>query len=158
MLIHEKQFDSKYRMSYESFMRLVTLLEPNLRQDDRKSMNSCGQLAICPPHILGLTIRWLSGSSFHDIRDAGNFSRPSFFCLLRKGLRAILTCKELQITLPNTQDELDEVLEGFKSKSIEEVMSGCVHWMAYCCLFILQQGRRHRMSEFITVGIIRGWV
>ena len=104
MLIHEKQFDSKYRMSYESFMRLVTLLEPNLRQDDRKSMNSCGQLAICPPHILGLTIRWLSGSSFHDIRDAGNFSRPSFFRLLRKGLRAILTCKELQITLPNTQD------------------------------------------------------
>jgi hypothetical protein len=89
-------------------------------------MNSCGQLEICPPHILGLTIRWLSGSSFHDIRDAGNFSRPSFFRLLRKGLRAILTCKELQITLPNTQDELDEVLEGFKSKSIEEVMSGCV--------------------------------
>jgi hypothetical protein len=126
MLIHEKQFDSKYRMSYESFMHLVTLLEPNLRQDDRKSMNSCGQLAICPPHILGLTIRWLSGSSFHDIRDAGNFSRPSFFRLLRKGLRAILTCKELQITLPNTQDELDEVLEGFKSKSTEEVMSGCV--------------------------------
>ncbi len=78
MLIHEKQFDSKYRMSYETFMHLVALLEPTLRQDDGKSMNSCGQPAICPPHILGLSIRWLNGSSFHDIRDAGNFLRPSF--------------------------------------------------------------------------------
>jgi hypothetical protein len=30
ILRHEKQFDVKYQMSYESFMRLAELLEPNL--------------------------------------------------------------------------------------------------------------------------------
>lgn len=118
MLVLEKQFDSKYRMSYESFMHLVKLLEPDLQQNDCKSLNSCGQLAISPPHILGLTVRWLSGSSFHDIRDAGNFSRPTFFRLLCKGIRAILNCKEIQVQLPKTREELDEVRQGFQDKSI----------------------------------------
>ncbi len=135
---HEKQFDSKYRISYESFMHLVTLLEPSLRQDDQKSMNSCGQPVICPPHMLGLTIWRLSGSSFHDTRDASNFLRPSFFRLFHKGLHAILTCKQLQITLPNTQDELDEG----KNKSTEEVMSGCVG--ALDGLLLLHSGHYQR--------------
>jgi hypothetical protein len=76
-------------MSYDSFMKLVNLLMPFLEQNDTKSMNRCGEPAISPPHILGLTIHWLSGSSFHDITDAGNFSRPIFFRLLHKGLEAI---------------------------------------------------------------------
>jgi hypothetical protein len=79
ILRHEKQFDVKYQMSYESFMRLAELLESYLAQNNRKSVNSCGQLAICPRHILGLTIHRLSGSSYHDIRDAGNFSARTFF-------------------------------------------------------------------------------
>ncbi len=56
MFRHENQFNSKYRMSYDSFMKLVNLLMPFLEQNDTKSMNSCGQPAISPPHILGLTI------------------------------------------------------------------------------------------------------
>jgi len=32
ILRHEKQFDVKYQMSYESFMRLAELLEPYLAQ------------------------------------------------------------------------------------------------------------------------------
>ncbi len=83
MWIPEKQFYSTYKIYYESFMHLVTLLEPTFRQDDGKSMNSCGQPVTCPPNILGSTIQWFSGSSFHDIR-------PSFFHLLHKGLHAIL--------------------------------------------------------------------
>jgi len=74
ILRHEKQFNCKYRMSYESFNKLVSILHPTLKQNDSKSMNSCADPAISVPHILGLTICWLSGSSFHDIRDAGNFS------------------------------------------------------------------------------------
>jgi len=126
ILRHEKQFDAKYRMSYESFMSLAALLEPSLLQSDRHSLSSCGQMAICPPHILGLTIRWLSGGSYHDIRDAGNFSMPTFFRLLKKGLHAIVSCEELQMKLPTMVNELDELAEGFKNKSTEGVMSGCV--------------------------------
>jgi hypothetical protein len=67
ILRHEKQFEAKYRMQYESFMNLAKLLEPNLSQDSSKSLNSCDQPAICHHHILGLTIRWPSGGSCHDI-------------------------------------------------------------------------------------------
>ncbi len=74
ILHHEKQFDCKYRMSYESFNKLFSILHLALEQNDSKSMNSCAEPALSAPHILGLTIPWLSGSSFHDIRDAGNFS------------------------------------------------------------------------------------
>lgn len=126
ILRHEKQFDVKYRMSYESFMHLTKLLEPRLAQSNRKSFNSCGQAAICPHHILGLTIRWLSGGSYHDIRDTGNFSAPTFFRLLKKGLYAVLNCKELEFQLPTTKEELDELAEGFKCKSTEGIMAGCI--------------------------------
>ena len=126
ILRHEKQFDAKYRMSYESFMKLVELLEPSLCQDDQQSLRSCGQLSVSPPHILGLTIRWLSAGSFHDIRDAGNFSVSTFFRLLNKGLHAINNCKEIRLELPTSSSDLDELAEGFKSKSTEGVMFGCV--------------------------------
>jgi hypothetical protein len=66
-------------MSYESFTELASILQPALEHNNNKSVNSCGELAISAPHILGLTIHWCSGSSFHDIRDAGNFSPPTFF-------------------------------------------------------------------------------
>jgi hypothetical protein len=107
-------------------MRLAELLEPDLAQNNRKSVNSCGPLAICPRHILGLTIHWLSGGSYHDIRDAGIFSVPTFFCLLKKRLHAILHCKHLQLELRNTKEELDELAEGFKCKSKEGIMAGCI--------------------------------
>jgi hypothetical protein len=122
ILHHEKQFDSKYRMSYGSFKKLVALLHPALEQNNTKSVNSCGELAICPSHILGLRIRWLSGSSFHDIR----FSRVTFFRLLWKGISSIIQCKRLKIALPRITTELEAVKKGFESKSMEGVMSGCV--------------------------------
>jgi hypothetical protein len=107
-------------------MNLAKLLEPNLSQDSSKSLNSCSQPEICHHHILGLTIRWLSGGSYHNIQDAGNFSSSSFFCLLRKGLYAILDCVHLAITLPKTEEDLVHVAEGFKCKLTEGVMARCV--------------------------------
>jgi len=126
ILHHEKQFDCMYHMTYETFIKLVQILLPSLEQNDKKSFSSCGQPAITPAHILGLTIRWLSGSSFHDIRDAGNFSRPTFFRLLRKCLSAIINCKKLQMRLPESLEELEAVRKGFEEKSTEGVMSGCI--------------------------------
>ena len=82
MLIHEKQFDIKYRMPYASFEKLVRILEAKLYLDSSKSLSTCGHPAVAPPVILALTIRWLSGGSYHDVRDAGNISAPSFYRLL----------------------------------------------------------------------------
>ncbi len=147
MLRHENQFDKKYRMSYDPFMKLVNLLMPFLEQNDTKSMNSCGEPAISPLHILGLIIHWLSGSSFHDIRDEGNFSRPTFFRLLRKGLVAIVRCKKLQIRLPSSMDEMDAVHQGFEQKSMERVMSGCVGALDGYLLLIQTPIRR---KEFLN--------
>jgi len=126
ILHHEKQFDSKYWMSYNSFKKLVSILQPALEQNNAKSANSCGELALSPSHIFGLTIHWCSGSSFHDICDAGDFSCPTFFWLLWKGILSIVNCTRLQIVLPRTTQELEDVKKGFESKSMERVMCGCV--------------------------------
>jgi hypothetical protein len=126
ILVHEKQLAAKRRMPYHSFMALLKMIEPKLLQSDTMSILSCGQLPVCPGHILGLTIRWLSGGSYHDIRDAGNFSKPTFFRLLWLGLNSINSCNEVKIKLPQTEKELDEVRDDFTMKSTEGVMSGCV--------------------------------
>jgi hypothetical protein len=114
-------------MPYESFTKLVSILQPALEQSNNKSVNSCGQLAISTPHTLGLTIHWCSGSSFHDICDAGNFSCPSFFRLLWKGISALIKCKRLQMMLPRTVEELEELQRGFESKSMEQFESKSMH-------------------------------
>jgi hypothetical protein len=36
MLHHENQFDSTYRTSYDSFMKLVDILSPAIQQNDKK--------------------------------------------------------------------------------------------------------------------------
>jgi hypothetical protein len=79
ILHHEKQFDCMYHMTYETFIKLVQILLPSLEQNDKESISSCGQPTVTPVHILGLTIYWLSGSSFYDIQSAGKFSHPAFF-------------------------------------------------------------------------------
>jgi hypothetical protein len=90
MLHHENQVDSKYYMSCKSFMKLVNLFMPSIEQNKRKIVNSCREAAISLQHILGLTFHWLSGSSFHDIRDEGFFRVLPLFCLLHKVLLAIV--------------------------------------------------------------------
>jgi hypothetical protein len=142
ILCNEKQFDSKSQMSYDAFKKLVSILELSLEQNNAKSINSCGELAISPSHILGLTIRWCSGSSFHDLRDAGNFSRSTFFWLLWKGIYSIIHCTRLQMVLPRTANELEDVKKGFESKSTENIMSGCVGALDGFLLLIRMPSRR----------------
>jgi len=84
----------------------------------------CHEPAKSSPHILGLTIRWLSGSSINGIHDAGNFSRPTF--LLWKGISAVTKCKRLEMNLPRFFEELEELQRGFELKSTDQVMSGCI--------------------------------
>ena len=126
MLIHEKQFDIKYRMPYASFEKLVRILEAKLYLDSSKSLSTCGHPAVAPPVILALTIRWLSGGSYHDVRDAGNISAPSFYRLLWLCLNALNSCDELKIQLPATHEEPEPVYNGFAAKSTDSVMAGCV--------------------------------
>ncbi len=95
---------------------------------------------------MGLTIRWLSGGSYHDIRDAGNFSKPTFFCLLWLGLNAVNSCNELKIKLPQTEKELEEVRDGFMKKSTEGVMSGCVGALDGL-LFMIRTPRRREAAN-----------
>ncbi len=49
------------------------------------------------------------------------------FPLTKKGLHAILHGKYLQLELPNTKEELDELAEGFKCKSTEGIINGWMH-------------------------------
>jgi len=142
MLVQEQKFDAKYHIPFESFSKLLKILEPELARSDTMSMISCGLLPVSPGHILGLTIRWLSGGSFHNIRDAGNFSKPTFYHLLWLGLIPLINCPQLQIALPETEHELDELRGGFAAKSTKGVVSGCVEALDSFLLLIRTPTRK----------------
>ncbi len=128
-------------------MVLLQIIEPKLLQSHTMSILSwCGQLPLCPGHILGLTIRWLSGGSYHDIQDAGNFSKPTFFHLLWLGLNALNSCNELKMKLPQTENELEEVWDGFTKKSTDGVMSACVG-ASDGFLFLIRTPRRREATN-----------
>jgi hypothetical protein len=52
--LDSSSFDSKYQMSYESFTKLVSILKPALKQNNNKSVNSCGEL----PFLLHTFLDW----------------------------------------------------------------------------------------------------
>jgi hypothetical protein len=83
-------------MSHESFTKLVSILQPALEQNNNRSINSCGELAISAPHIPGLTMQWCSGSSFNDIHDAGNFLVQHFFDYFGRKFLHLLSAKDFR--------------------------------------------------------------
>ena len=125
-LRHEKQFDNKYRMSYESFGVLSKLLERQLWLKPVKAYNSVGHSIVPPEIIVANTICWLSGGSQHDIRDTGNYSKPSFFRLMWCCIDAIISCPALSIDLPTKKEDLLRLQAGFKDISTDGVIMGCV--------------------------------
>jgi hypothetical protein len=142
MLIHEKQFDIKYRMPYASFEKLVRILEAKLYLDSSKSLSSCGHPAVAPPVILVLTICWLSGGSYRNVRDAGSISAPSFYRLLWLCLNALNSCDELKMQLPTTHEQLEPIYNGFATKSTDSVIAGCVGALdGFLLLIRTPQGR-----------------
>ena len=80
MLIHTKQFETKFHMSPEAFNKLVNILQPMIKLDLIKSQNSTPLASdhLYPELIMACGIHWLTEGSYHDIHDWAGISMNSF--------------------------------------------------------------------------------
>lgn len=117
-------FKRQLRMTPASFDRLLSYIRDDLEVNH--SMADLRGGAIIPELCLYCTIRYLAGGSYSDISFHIGISRPSFYRILWKTIKAINNCIELQIFFPKTLDECLTAAEGFKGISDQGCIDNCV--------------------------------
>lgn len=131
-LLFEGQFKHYFRMSMQSFEKLSLMFGPGLLTDAKQSMcRSGGVRPLNPDEMLQATISWLGGGSFHHIRTIAGISKPRFYQVNHRVMDMI--CYDtsrgesaLDITFPSNEEAMFAMAIGFRAKSSNNVMSGCV--------------------------------
>jgi hypothetical protein len=124
-LLHEDRFHIRYRMPLEDFEALVELLGDAVVQNVVQSKRRC-QEPLYPRMIVAIGIRVLAGGNYDDIMNTFGISKSGFYYSRNIFLNAVLSSKELDIKLPATPDDWENIRSGFASKSANRVLKGCV--------------------------------
>jgi len=122
-LFHEDKFVNEYTMSYPAHGKLVRILEPMLK---RKEYNSRCSEPISVEHIAAIGLRVLSGGRPKDQRLIYGTSTSAAYDAVDDFIDAVNCAPELDIHLPQTLEDWKEINEGFKRKSTNEIIGGCV--------------------------------
>ena len=122
-LLHENKFVNEYTMSVPAHGKLVRILEPILK---RKEYNSRCSEPISVKHITAIGLRVLSGGRTKDQRHIMGTSLTAAYNAVDDFIDAVNSAPELDIHLPQTTAEWLEINEGFKRKSTNEIIAGCV--------------------------------
>ena len=107
-------------MPIASFNKLLNLIAPALLVDEH--MASLRGPPIEPQIILYATLRFLAGGSYSDIQFLTGISIPSLYRLIWKTVHAINSCKELDISFPQEEEEVLIAANGFETIST----NGCL--------------------------------
>jgi hypothetical protein len=122
-LEHEGLFTNEYLMSQSAHKKLVRILDPFLQ---RFEYNSRGPEPILVEHIIAVGLRVLSGGRPKDQRHIIGSSRAAAYLAVDDFVDAVNLAPELNIDLPTTPEEWEEIYEQYKMKSSSEIMAGCV--------------------------------
>jgi DDE superfamily endonuclease len=125
-LLNEGAFNVMYRMSYEAFNKICDYLDPIIAVDAEMSQLRTGTGVNATKIIVASFIRWISGGAHHNIRTVGGLSQASFYRLMWRCAKAILDCKELDYSFPQTEEEIQTAANNFRSLSTNNFMNGCV--------------------------------
>ena len=110
-------------MSELAFNDLVELFRPALK---RVIYNSRSGQPMFVELVVAIGLRWLAGGTYQEIEDVFGVSTTEAYRSRNKFIDAVLNCDQLQIRLPTTVNEWEEVRKGFESKSSGGVINGCV--------------------------------
>jgi hypothetical protein len=143
---HEKSFSWKYRMTHDSFCKLVKLLEPLLHRDPERC--SRGDYII-PQLVVAIGIRFLAGEPYTALNDIANISTPSVYRLKNRFIFAVLNTEELKIKLPSSAEEWESVRQGFENISSHGLFKSCVGAID---VFFVQHN-----SHVLRIQIVTQW-
>jgi DDE superfamily endonuclease len=128
-LTHQNEFKVTFRMSLMSFNKLVQLLRPALTIDELQSSRaSRGRKPVIPELVVAMSLRWLAGGHWPDIKKVYGISRSHFYFLRMKFMRAVMACPALEIRLPDSSDvvALKKLASDFEAQTSKPVFRGCV--------------------------------
>jgi DDE superfamily endonuclease len=114
----DAQFRRMYRMTRQSFYKLLELLKPHM-QISRKGKFQRAPNGLIPDDVrLSAALRYFAGGKAYDIMTMHGIGHSSFFerCVWIV-VDAVHRCKDLEIKYPESHDEQLKVARGFQEKS-----------------------------------------
>lgn len=121
--IHEDSFANEYMMSLPTHDKLVRMLSPLLQ---RAEYNSRCSEPITVEHIVAAGLRVLSGGRTKDMKHIIGTSLTTAYDAVDDSIDAVNETDELAIRFPSTDDEWRIVNDGFRRKSSNNIITGCV--------------------------------
>jgi hypothetical protein len=126
-LLREGEFRNMYRMSYNSFCKLVELLRPSLTVNEVQARRrSSGEDPIYTEIILHCLIRYMAGGASQDIRVTAGMTKRYFYSCVHRGIDAVNNCATLNLIFPTSEEKLKETAVLFQRKSSFGELNGCI--------------------------------
>eukprot|EP00953_Heterococcus_sp_UTEX-ZZ885_P020783 11626-Heterococcus_DN1.PRE.3 len=130
LLIQENAFKRYYRMAEETFDLLVATLEPVLTTESPE-MAALRNGEVTAESQVALTLRWLAGGSYDDLRLLHGIAKSTFYAMAWRVIGAIVDCKEIgSMSWPTDPAVLARLAAGFAARSGPDVDNpifvGCI--------------------------------
>ncbi len=138
-LIQQNEFGVTFRMSLLSFNKLVETLRVKLEAGVDQAQRSCKKSGpTLPELVVAMSLRWLAGGQWQDIKKVYGVSKSHFYLLRKKFMNAVVTCAALEIRLPDASDitALQLLASQFEGNASVPVFRGCVSALDSMTVFI----------------------
>jgi DDE superfamily endonuclease len=116
-------FRRSFRMSYDSFKKLLGILTPGIRLLTRKPGTDCSVLqrapngTIAPAQRLGCYLRIAAGASVYDVMLVFGIGRADVSKSIWVVTQAINQCRAFEIAYPTCHEAQRGIADGFNRKS-----------------------------------------
>ena len=122
-LDHEGLFSNEYMMTRPTHEKLVSIVAPYLQQAEYNSQCSEPKLV---DHIVAVGIRVLSRGRTKDQCHITGMSLDAAYKAADVFIDAVNAAPEFDTCMAKTDNEWEEINHGFKKKSTNEIIAGCV--------------------------------
>ncbi|KAI2508591.1 nuclease [Fragilaria crotonensis] len=128
-LVQQNEFSVTFRMSLVAFNKLVDILRDDLEVHLHQALRSSKKNGpIQPELVVAMSLRWLAGGQWQDIKKVYGVSKGHFYYLRSKFMNAVVGCPTLEIRLPDSSDieGLQRLALQFEATASSPVLIGCV--------------------------------
>ena len=128
-LIQQNEFSVTFCMSLFAINKLVGILRDDLEVHYHQALRSSKKNGpIQPELVVAMSLQWLAGGQWQDIKKIYGVSKGHFYYLRSKFMNAVVCCPTLEILLPDSSDVegLQRLALQFESSASLPVLRGCV--------------------------------